>query len=380
MSIGHNCYQAALKLHDYLTRTHWRHGLVGPDPGIRFNYRIGRFAKSLLRSIRWKDDLYYLQSQGYWTLATWALFDRLGKEHLRDLAAHTCEYMVARQREDGAWDYPNPEWKGRIATTEGNWASFGLLETYRRTGHKAYLRSAINWHWFLTERIGFQHYGDETSVNYFANGGCMRVPNNSAMTLRLLAELADATGDSSFLRRCTGLMTFLTRAQLPTGEVPYQLAGRVKKTRIHFQCYQYNAFQCLDLMRYYALTQDDRCIPLLRGILRFLAEGVAKDGHALYQCGSRRRAVTYHAAALAAALSMCTQMGMRSYEAIACRAYSYVLGLQRPDGGFPYSRHDYGMLSDQRSYPRYLAMILCHLLLSETAIMTTSKEAPVEAR
>jgi hypothetical protein len=39
------------------------------------------------------------------------------------------------------------------------------------------------------------------------------------------------------------------------------------------------------------------------------------------------------------------------------------LSQQRQDGGFAfYSRHNYGFLRDTRSYPRYLSMILNHLL------------------
>ncbi len=39
--------QAAISLHRYMVGRHWTgHALVGPDPGIRFNYRIGRFVKS----------------------------------------------------------------------------------------------------------------------------------------------------------------------------------------------------------------------------------------------------------------------------------------------------------------------------------------------
>jgi hypothetical protein len=38
---------------------------------------------------------------------------------------------------------------------------------------------------------------------------------------------------------------------------------------------------------------------------------------------------------------------------------------QREDGSFPHSRADYRILSDRRSYPRNLAMILVHLLAAD---------------
>src|SRR5206468_3643342 len=125
-------FRAAIRLHRYTVARHWTgDDLVGPDPGIRFNYRIGRFIKSYLPHVRWNDDYYYLQGQGYWTLSNWRLFDLLGEECYRDIAVRCSASMLAVQRPDGAWNYPNPEWSGRVATVEGSWGSIGLLETYR---------------------------------------------------------------------------------------------------------------------------------------------------------------------------------------------------------------------------------------------------------
>src|SRR5438874_8832537 len=62
--------EAAVKLHGYLVANHWSGDrLIGPDPGIRLNYRIGRFIKGYLHRLAWKDDVYFLQAQGYWLLA-----------------------------------------------------------------------------------------------------------------------------------------------------------------------------------------------------------------------------------------------------------------------------------------------------------------------
>ena len=173
---------------------HWTgHALIGPDPGIRFNYRIGRFIKSYLRQVRWGDDYYYLQGQGYWTLGNWRLFDLLGEAIYRDIAVRCSASMLTAQRPDGAWNYPNPEWKGRVATVEGTWASIGLLETFRRTGEASFLTGALRWHRFLVETIRFQRVGDTLAANYFAHYTGLRVPANSSIVLRFLAELADVT-------------------------------------------------------------------------------------------------------------------------------------------------------------------------------------------
>ncbi len=357
-------FSSAVKLHRYLIASHWDgQALIGPDVGVRFNYRIGRFLKGYLSRLPWNDDYYYLQAQGYWTMGNWRLFSQTGEESYRDVALRCSESMLARQRPDGAWDYPNREWHGRVATAEGTWGSFGLLESYRQTADRRFLEGALRWHGFLMETIGFQRLGDELAVNYFAHRQGARVPNNSAFVLPFLAELAKATGEEAYLEPCSGLLAFLRAAQMQTGEFPYTVEGTAGSPgRPHFQCYQYNAFQCLDLMRYHEVTGDAALLPLITGVLGFSREGMADDGHAPYECGNRHGAVTYHTAVLAAAFMKAGQLGIGGYDGPAHRAYSHLLKLQRPDGSLPHSRGDYRLFSDQRSYPRNLAMIMYHLL------------------
>ncbi len=51
-------FAAALKLHKHIVDKHWDgQALLGPDLGVRFNYRIFRFFKSYLRHIAWNDDI-----------------------------------------------------------------------------------------------------------------------------------------------------------------------------------------------------------------------------------------------------------------------------------------------------------------------------------
>jgi hypothetical protein len=357
-------FHAGMRLHDYMVAHHWTgDALVGPDPGIRFNYRIGRFIKSYVPQVDWGDNYYYLQCQGYWALANWRLFDLLGESRYRDIAVRCSASMLDTQRPDGAWDYPNPEWRGRIATVEGTWGSIGLLETYRHTGDASCLEGAVRWHRFLVETIRFQRVADTLAANYFADcTGGVRVPANSSIVFRFLAELADVTGERNYAEQTGGLLRFFQSAQAATGEFPYAVPGAADLRRDHFQCYQYNAFLCLDLIRYYELTRDAEALALVQRILSFLSGGVGADGHAFYACRDAHRAVTYHAAAVAAALRAGATLGFVSHDR-SDRAYAYVTARQRPDGGFPHSERDYRLLSDRRSYPRYLAMILLHLLV-----------------
>lgn len=367
--------RTAVSLHRYLIASHWTgQALIGPDPGIRFNYRVGRFIKSYLRQVRWADDLYYLQCQGYWTLGNWRLFDLLGEQRYRDIAVRCSASILDSQRPDGAWDYPNPEWRGRVATVEGSWASIGLLETYRRTGEASFLEGAVRWHRFLVETIRFQRVADTLAANYFANStGDVRVPANSSIVLRFLAELADVTRERHYADQSDGLLRFFRSVQFASGEFPYAVSEATTLRRDHFQCYQYNAFLCLDLIRYYELTGDTEALALVQRVLGFLGGGLAPDGHAFYACGNADRAVTYHAAAVGAALRAGARLGLVAHDR-SDRAYAYVMDRQRPDGGFPHSERDYGLLTDRRSYPRYLAMILVHLLGHRAIAHSTSSD------
>jgi hypothetical protein len=357
---------AALQLYEYLVARHWNGAaLCGPDVGIRFNSRIGRFVKSYLRQLNWKDNYCYIQAQGYWVLDNWQLFSTFGKERYRDMAVRCSEYLLAQQRDTGAWDYPNPEWRGRVATAEGTWGALGLLESYRQTGDRRFLNSVQKWHHFLTERIGFQEVSSQLAVNYFFGQTGVRVPNNSAIVLRFLAELAHATGEELERSRCQGLLSFLQAVQRETGEFPYSVKGESgSEGWPHFQCYQYNAFMCLDLMRYHELTGDSGALLMISRLLGFLRQALAGNGHSWFDCHNRHREVTYHTAVLAQAFERAAHFGIDGYTDLANRAYTYLLGLQQPDGGFTFSRGDYLLLSDQRSYPRNLSMILFHLLLA----------------
>jgi len=358
--------RAASRLYAYLLDHHWSDGgLVGPDSGIRFNYRAGRFLKSYLRPLPWRDDLYYLQAQGYWVLAAWRMLDACSDPGSDGVAVECCNRILAEQRPDGAWSYPNPEWRGRITTYEGIWASLGLLETYRRTGVPGFLQAAQRWHAFAEEAIGYQEVAGGRAANYFAGRVTSAIPNATTDVLRFLAELAEATGKRSYLQGSDELLGFLAEAQRKSGELPYEFPAAVPARLEHFQCFQYNAFECLGLLRYFELTGDRTAVPIIERLLDFLRQGVAADGSVIYECGSPHRRVTYHAAAAAAAFTEAEGAGLAGPPELARRMYEHVRSLQQADGGFPHSRGDYRVLSDRRSYPRNLAMILFHLLATE---------------
>lgn len=356
---------AAQGLHNYLCQKHWNGcALGGPDSGVRWNFKLGRFVKSYLAFLPWTDNYIFMQAQGYWIMANWLMAELYANPHYRTLALDCTNYLVTAQQPDGHWIYPPlPSRKGKIATVEGNIATIGLLTSYRQTGDEAQVAAAKRWYEFLVNRIGFQEKNGLLAINYWANEQNGPVPNNTTLTLWTLAELATATGDSQYLAPSTAMLAFLSRVQMASGEFPYEVGHTAAEHRPHFLCFQYNAFEFLDLTRYYQLTKDKAVLHILEKLARFLSTGLTDTGAARYNCHQAQPETTYYTAAIATALSQATALGLGDYRALAERGYTWVLAQQRADGGMAFfSRGNYGFFADRRSYPRNLSMILCHLM------------------
>lgn len=372
------------RLHHYLQENHNQTGaLVGPDPGVRFNYRLWRFLKSATRWYPWRDDRCFMQTQGYWVLANWRLA-AAGHGAAAEIATVCCERIMAAQRADGAWVFPDPEWRDRVTTVEGLWASFALLETFRQTGESRWLEPVLRWDRFFKEQIGFQTYRDGLAVNYFAGRVDSLVPNNSFSAIRYLARLDQATGRAENRATIDRLFNFLELTQQSNGEFPYELNNPRMQ---HFQCFQYHGFLLLDMLDYFEVSGDERAVPIMQGLARFLVTGVTAAGDVLYQCGVAHRHVNYHAAVTMAALQQfwlqcpadCDPGLSQQIAGCVQRIERQLIGRQRADGSLPHSRGDYRLLSDQRAYPRYLAMMLLHFLLTRpvaaSAASYTSRES-----
>ncbi len=357
---------AAQRLYRHIHETHWNGRLlVGPDPGIRFNSRFFRFPKAYLSFLPWRDQLIYAQAQKYWIHANWLAHD-LGLSDGFDFAATAtacADALLERQRPEGYWEYPNPEWRGRIATVEGNYGAIGMLMTHNRTRAEALLQGAARWHDYAVNHVGFQRYGDTISINYFGNVAGGRVPNNAASAVRTFALIAQESNDDRFLRYCGPMVDFMAETQLESGELPYAVIGVTARDRIHFLCYQYNAFQFLNIWDYFKITNDEKAWAILERLAKYLSHAVTDTGASRYACAEEFPEVVYYGAAAGAALSQATAIGLGDHRELADRAFSRLLSLQLPNGSFPYSFRNYGILSDRRSYPRYLSMILTHLLL-----------------
>ena len=353
----------ALRLHRYLVHRHVREGLIlGPDPGVRFNLRFWRFAKSYLRLLHGPEKHFFLQGMSYWILSNRILFEIEGDECFSNYSRAASDAVINLQKPDGSWQYPLRERKNLTATIEGNWAALALLQSFRTTKKEEYYQGALNWKDFLLNRIGFQTYQGTLAVNYFDQPRG-NIPNNSTNTLWLFAELTDIQKDPGLEEKITAMKAFLVKAQRQNGELPYILTSPHEKAKAHYLCYQYNAFEFLDLIHFNRLRNDGELRTLLHSSAGFLEKGMDEHGRAKASCSSDHPTVYYFTAALATALwEAYKQKWLPSAEHV-LRGFSFLLDNQKSDGSFPYSTNDYGFLRDNRSYPRYLAMILYFLCL-----------------
>ncbi len=187
--------------------------------------------------------------------------------NLWERATVCADHILTQQQPEGFWTYPNPEWKGRVATVEGCFAALGLLECYEHVPCERFLDGARRWYHYLTQTIGFRKQTDDSTlaINYFAHesgendGG---VPNNSTLVLWNMARLADVTHDDQYLEYCTPLVRWLAHVQCESGELPYEVGSSHRQGRVHFLCYQYNAFEFMDLVHYYQITNDQNVLQL----------------------------------------------------------------------------------------------------------------------
>ncbi len=365
MPASDRVFNSAERLHAHLLHRHYDRGLLhGPDSGVRFNLRLWRFIRSACDFFPWKDDYIFTQTQGYWVLANWMLFEATGDTRYRDLALESTEATLGLESPDGYWAYPLPERKHLIATLEGIWGAATLLATHAREPRRELLEGAVRAYDFIVNRIGFQDHPRGKVINYFDRPRG-KVPNNSVISVWFFLRVWKATGDSRFLEHVQALWDFVEAVQLPSGEIPYIVESPLERARPHYLCYQYNAYQFLHLAWSRTLKPDLGDESLLARLAHFLTAGVNPTGACANNCASVAGGgpeVDYYTAALAAALDEAARRGWVENTALSERCFARVLAHQKPDGSFGYSAGDYGFLRDGRSYPRPQAMTLFHLL------------------
>jgi hypothetical protein len=361
-------FTAALNLHSYLFENDWDgKTIVGPDPIGKIHWRLTRFIRSYFPWLPGDDKYVYLQGQAYWILGNLVLFDITNDAHYLAIVEQCADEIVARQPSDGAWRHPPIRGrKGFISTVEGVWASLGLMAAHKKTSNVLYLDSAIKWCSFQIDHIGYQKVDDGLAANYYAHSTSI-VPNVATMLLWLFAEVYQITKDYQYIEYMDKMLHFIGHIQLNTGELPYELPSRT-----HFMCYQYNAFQFLDLANFYTLMKDDKAKIIMNRLAQYLSNGVTVQGSCRYNCFKENPEVNYWTAALATALYKASQLGLGQYKLLSELAYERVLSKQNSNGSFHFSDKNYYLLHDKRSYPRQQAMIMYFLLLRAREKQVTS--------
>jgi hypothetical protein len=350
--------EAAHRLYRHILRTHWNgQAIAGPDPIGKINWRVTRFVKSYTRWLPWKDNLAYLQGQSYWVRDNLVIFEMTDDSTHLDIADQCARFVAERQLANGAWEHPPiRERRGFISTVESVWACLGLISAYRGLDNPSFLDSVLKGYGALVNAIGLVQFRDSLAIKYHAHTKEL-VPNVTTMLLWLLAEIYKATRDKQYLNHAEKMIRFLEYSQMEDGELQY-----IYDLRPHFQCFQYNSFQFLDLANYYAITRDERVRTILSGMARFLSSGITECGSCRYDCFTENPETNYWTAALAEALRRAYQLGLGQYQDLSERAYRRLLSRQNAEGGFDFSTGNYGFLSDRQSYPRQQAMILQFLL------------------
>ena len=361
---------SAIRLYNYIFKNFWNEdAITGPDPGINLELRVFRFLKSYCSFLQFSDNHYFLQAQGYCIKSNWDLFEITGNLKYKKTAIACSKNILDKQKDNGSWEYPLKAWKKYVSTVEGTWASLGLLETFKWTKERKYLKGAFRWYDFLIDEIGFQRYRDSLAVNYFdvpSVWWTSRVPNNTTLVLWFLSELFEATEDSRFLESKDKMIRFVQLSQNSNGELKYAIE------REHYLCYQYNAFEFLDLSYYYRIINDERIWIVLEKLAHFLSTGVTEIGSVKCDCFQTFPEVIYYSGAVGAALITASSMGLKNYRDHIKYAYDFLFDRQRSDGSFPFSKHDgpylrkpasHWFLTDKRSYPRQLSYTLQHLLI-----------------
>ena len=353
---------AQLRLFEYLKRKHLKKGqLIGPDIGVRWNKVLFHLMKSYLRFLPWRDQFLFCQTQGYWIKVNKAKYELSGNKVFFRHVVDTADDLLERQTPQGYWPHPLKEWEGRASTVEGDFAALGLIDAYGLTGQSTYLSAAEKWLDYLIQHTGFQNGDDWLAINYFSNipGGV--VPDNATLTILLFTRAASLGLKRKLSDYIDGMVRFLLKSQKESGELPYVVATDSGRGRPHYQCFQYNSFEFLDLCEAMDFVNLPEPHAYLVKQAQFLSTGVGVRGECYFACGKPFPNVLYHSAAIGAALLEASMREMGDYWEKAARAYKFVLDRQRSDGSFPWSEREYLLFKDERNYPHNLVMLLWHL-------------------
>src|SRR5881227_963885 len=115
----HDVLDSIRRLRSHLRSRCEAGALVGPDVGLRWDFRLLRFVRSYSGGLPPMGRHLFLQTQGYWVRCNARLADATGDPDCEALALSACRRVLALQNPDGSWDYPLASRRHLKATVEG---------------------------------------------------------------------------------------------------------------------------------------------------------------------------------------------------------------------------------------------------------------------
>ena len=159
-----------------------------------------------------------MQAQAYWILSNSKLYSSTKKQKYLEYCRNSADRLLVLQRDDGAYDNPDPEWAGLHVPVQGCFATIAFLEVYNLTKNKVYLEAAIKYYNFIEESDWIVHEGyeliryfiGEDTVRYIKPGNISKiVPNNQTLLVFMYSYFYKVTGEKHYLDRVPSLINYL---------------------------------------------------------------------------------------------------------------------------------------------------------------------------
>ena len=293
MSTEQELTRAAERLHTHLLQRHYSQGLVhGPDAGVRFQLRLWRFFKAALDFLPWQDDYVLCNPRVIGFCPTGCCRDDRENRNIARWPWRARRRRSACSSPKVSGLYPLPERKTpdrhRGGKLGGDWTPRHLCpRTAGRISSRQRFAGTITW----SEASAFSPTRPErpSTTLISREGKFPTIPwrryGSSCGFGRPPAMRASGA------RGCHAGVSWQA-PNFPPGSCPTLWTGPYEKGRVHYLCYQYNAFQFLKLAWAAALRADppDAADPF--GARRLPCQRrhrIRRERRRLLSCASRRR-------------------------------------------------------------------------------------------
>ncbi|MDC0527071.1 hypothetical protein OAO35_03900, partial [Euryarchaeota archaeon] len=302
--------------------------------------------------------------QGYWIINNWKFFELTSRIEYARKSLETSKKLASKQSVEGCWKitHGNKKWRGVVSTVDNTFAALGLLETYKVTKSEEFLKSAEAWANYLIQNVGFHKYDYGYSIKYFSGKPSPAVPNNNTLVLWFLAELSNVTRNIEYIRFNERIIDFLEKVQKETGELPYSVESSEVVGKEHYICFQYNAFELIDLLNFYRISPVKKLDRIIIRLSKFLLQAFDEKGASKFDCSHSFPNIFYYTSKVISALLLSKKFGFIDNVPFINNSLNLLLSNQNIDGSFPYSTNEYMFFKDKRFYPKESNFILSALL------------------